>query len=68
MAKSKSAPPSSTGWEHATAVTENLPKVPANLESARKRIKLEEGKPSFSADQCIVIDAHIKEERVTRNE
>lgn len=50
------------------AVTEDLPKVSANLEPARKRIKLEEGETSFSADQCIVIDAHIKESQVSRDE
>jgi hypothetical protein len=44
------------------------------MERARKRIKLEEGKPSFSANECTVIDApyepqhggaYVKEEQIS---
>jgi cobalamin biosynthesis protein CobT len=37
------------------------------MERARKRIKLEEGEP-FSADQCIVVDTHTKEEQISEEE
>ncbi|KAF5646593.1 zinc finger and BTB domain protein [Fusarium sp. NRRL 25303] len=35
------------------------------MEPARKRIKLEEGEPSFSVNQCVVVEAHIKEEQLS---
>lgn len=35
------------------------------MEPARKRIKLEEGEPSFSTNQCVVVEAHIKEEQLS---
>ncbi|TVY70469.1 Zinc finger and BTB domain-containing protein 17 [Fusarium oxysporum f. sp. cubense] len=37
------------------------------MERACKRIKLEEGEP-FSADQCIVVDTHTKEEQISEEE
>ncbi|KAF5628803.1 zinc finger protein [Fusarium sp. NRRL 52700] len=38
------------------------------MEPARKRIKLEEGEPSFSANPCTVVDAHIKREQISEEE